>query len=550
MHSTNITTGKIILAKGALAGLLLSGCTPSEDEKSFHEELGFRPNILCLVTEDISPLLGSYGDPAAYTPNLDKLAEEGIRFTRVFSVAGVCAPSRAALITGMYPTSFGANNMRTNRRDLPELKGCPPYEATPGPEVKCYTEFMRASGYYTTNNEKEDYQFRAPETAWDESSRSAHWRDRPAGMPFFSIFNFMRSHESQIWGWLDEPKAVKPEEVPVPPIYPDNEVVRKDLATLYTNISIMDREVGEVIAQLEEDGLLDSTIIIFYSDHGGPMPRGKREILDSGLKVPMIIRLPGGRLAGTVNDELISFVDIPATILSLAGVEIPEYMQGQAFMGDQEAEPREYIFAARDRMDGQTDCRRAVRDKQFKYIRNYMPEVGAYQPIQFRLNIPTMNELLRMKDEGILNEEQMYWFRTSKELEELYDVEKDPWELRNLAGDPEYQGVMERMRKVHLDWMEEIGDPGPIPEKELVESMWPGMEQPVTEDPVIRISEGEVSIECATPGASIAYQVNGKGYTTDHSFLYTGPFLVREGDEVSARAFRIGFRPSGKVVSE
>jgi arylsulfatase A-like enzyme len=370
MHINNITLGKAMLVGGAFTGLALSACTPAEEKQDFHDELGFRPNILCLVAEDISPLLGAYGDPAAYTPNLDKLAEDGIMYTNVYSVSGVCAPSRAALITGMYPTSFGANNMRTNRRDLPELKGCPPYEATPGPEVKCYTEFLRAAGYYTTNNDKEDYQFEAPGTAWDESSRFAHWRNRPEGMPFFSIFNFLRSHESQIWNWLEEPKSVKPEDVPVPPIYPDNEVVRKDLATLYTNITIMDMEVGDVIEQLEEDGLMDSTIIIFYSDHGGPMPRGKREILDSGLKVPMIIRLPNSMRAGSLDDQLISFVDIPATILSLAGVEIPEYMHGQAFMGDQQAEPREYIYAARDRMDGQTDCRRAVKDKKYKYIRN------------------------------------------------------------------------------------------------------------------------------------------------------------------------------------
>ncbi|MGC9343480.1 MAG: sulfatase-like hydrolase/transferase [Bacteroidales bacterium] len=547
MQKNNILPGKKVLSGALIATSILSGCTSLEQKDSFHEELGFRPNILCVVCEDISPYLGSYGDMAAYTPNLDKLAEDGVRFTNVFSVSGVCAPSRAALITGLYPSSFGANNMRTNRRDLPELKGCPPYEATPSSEVKCYPEFMRAEGYYCTNNDKEDYQFSAPGTAWDESSRYAHWRNRPEGSNFFAIFNLLRSHESQIWNWLDEPKSVKPEDAPVPPYYPDNEVVRKDIATLYTNITIMDREVGEILDQLEIDGLLDSTIVIFYSDHGGPMPRGKREILDSGLKVPMIIRFPGAIHAGTVNDNLISFVDIPATILSMAGVDIPEYMHGQAFWGDQKAEPREYIFAARDRMDGQTDCRRAVRSKKFKYIRNYMPEVGAYQPIRFRLSMPTMREMLRMKEEGSLNEDQMYWFRTTKEVEELYDIEKDPYELHNLAGNPEYEDVLAEMRQVHEKWMKDIGDPGPIPEKELVESMWPDMIQPMTNDPVINVDNGWVTIECTTPGASIAFQVNGKGYNEKHSFLYNVPFEIEEGDVVSAQSFRIGYKPSEVV---
>lgn len=547
MQNIKIFLRKSLLAEALIATALLAGCGQQEKKDSFNEELGFIPNILCVVCEDISSYLGCYGDSAAYTPNLDRLASQGVMFTNFFDVSGVCAPSRAALITGMYPTSFGADNMRTNRRDLPELKGCPPYEATPPPEVKCYPEFMRAAGYYCTNNDKEDYQFNAPGTVWDESSRYAHWRNRPGGMNFFSIFNLNRSHESQIWNWLDEPKSVKSDEVPVPPYYPDTEVVRKDIATLYTNITIMDREVGEILDQLEDDGLMDSTIVIFYSDNGGPMPRGKREILDSGLKVPMIIRFPGALHAGTINDELISFIDIPATILSMAGLDIPEYMHGQAFWGDQRIEPRKYIFAARDRMDGQTDCRRAVRNKEFKYIRNYMPEVGAYQPIKFRLNMPTMREMLRMKEEGTLNEDQMYWFRSSKKPEELYDLENDPYELHNIASDPEYADVLKELRNVHEEWMKEIKDPGPIQEKELVESMWPGMVQPVTENPEISIDNGWVSIECSTPGSSIAYQVNGRGYNEKHSFLYTLPFEIKDGDFVTAQAFRIGYKPSKEV---
>ena len=355
-----------------------------------------RPNIICLVCEDISPYLGCYGDPVALTPHLDQLAEEGIRFTRMYSVSGVCAPSRNALITGMYPSGIGGNNMRTgNRRKVENVSDSlqvPPYECTPPSDVKCYTEYLRAAGYYCTNNAKEDYQFRAPKSAWDESSSRAHWRNRPGDQPFFAIFNFMRSHESQVWAWEQEPWIIHPDSVEVPPYYPDTPLVRRDLARMHSNNTIMDREVGEIIAQLVEDGLLENTIVIFYSDHGGPLPRGKREVLETGTLVPFIVRFPGKEHAGLVKDELCSFVDIPATILSLAGVQLPAYMQGRAFLGDQKSEPRKYIFSARDRMDEWFDCRRAVRDEQYRYIRNYRPDLGAYLDLGCLSSMNTMKE--------------------------------------------------------------------------------------------------------------------------------------------------------------
>lgn len=545
MHYHKFSNGMLI--SGVVAGSAIISACNQKTGPEINKELGFRPNILCIVCEDISPYLGSYGDSIAYTPNLDRLAGEGIRFTNAFSCAGVCAPSRAALITGLYSSTFGANHMRTNRKDLPELKGCPPYEATPAAGVKCYTEFLREAGYYCTNNEKEDYQFTAPLTAWDESSKNAHWKNRPSGAPFFAIFNLMRTHESQIWVWANEPKAVRPEDVSVPPVYPDTPPVRNDIATLYTNISIMDREAGELMKELGDTGLTDSTIIIFYSDHGGPMPRGKREVLESGLKVPFIVKFPRGLHAGEVCEDLVSFVDIPATILSLTGIKIPEYMHGQAFLGNEKAPAREYVFAARDRMDEQTDCRRSVRDKRFRYVRNYMPETGAYQDIAFRKSMATMQELLRLKEEGKLNQEQLYWFRNSKEPEELYDVIRDPWELNNLAGDPAYSAELKRLRKVHEDWMKEFNDPGPVHEKDLVYSMWPGGIQPVTEDPVVEVKGLEVSIHCSTEGASIAYQIDGKGLNEKHHFLYTGTFKIKEGQVVTARAYRIGYQPSAVV---
>ena len=507
-------------------------------------------NILCLVCEDISPYLGCYGDPVALTPNLDRLASEGIRFNRMYSVYGVCAPSRNSLITGMYPNSIGGGNMRTSNirwvRNVPDSLQIPPYESTPPPFVKCYTEYMREAGYYCTNNAKEDYQFKAPRSAWDESSKTAHWRDRPAGMPFLAIFNFMRSHESQIWAWEQEPWIIHPDSVQVPPYYPDTPLVRRDIARMHSNNTIMDREVGEIIAQLEEDGLLEKTIIIFYSDHGGPMPRGKRELLETGTLVPFIIRLPGKEGAGTVVDDLCSFVDIPATILSLAGIKIPEHMHGQAFLGDQKAAPREYIFTARDRMDEWFDCRRAVRDKRYRYVRNYRTDIGAYLDVGFRRQMKTMQELLEFRDAGTLNEAQSYWFREEKKEEELYDLETDPFELNNLAGDPAYRDVQSRLAGVLNDWVSGIDDMGIrySTEKELMNSMWPGGIQPGSAVPEISLDEGKVTLSCSTEGASVVYQLDGEGYRPGHWFLYTGPFQAEPGNKVRALAHRIGYTES------
>jgi arylsulfatase A-like enzyme len=453
----------------------------------------------------------------------------------------------------MYPTSIGGNNMRTgNRRkveNVPDSLQIPPYECTPPTEVRCYTEFLRKAGYYCTNNDKEDYQFKAPKSAWDESGKEAHWRNRPEGAPFFAIFNFMRSHESQVWAWEQEPWIIHPDSVDVPPIYPDTPLVRRDIARMHSNNTIMDREVQEILDQLAADGLLDNTIIIFYSDHGGPLPRGKREVLETGIRVPFIVRMPGGEDAGTVVDELCSFVDIPATILSLAGIPVPEYMHGQAFLGDQKEKAREYIYAARDRKDEWFDCRRAVRDARFRYIRNYRTDLGAYQDLRFRKNMNTMKELLKGREAGTLNEAQAYWFRTEKVREEMYDVETDPYELNNLAGDPDYEAQRQKLSDALDHWIEEIDDKGVRyrTEKELMLSMWPEGVQPRTEMPDLRIEEGMVSLSCATEGASMVYQVDGSGLNEKHWFLYSEPFEVEPGQKITAIAHRIGFMESGEA---
>jgi arylsulfatase A-like enzyme len=414
--------------------------------------------------------------------------------------------------------------------------------------VRPFAEYLRAAGYYTTNNAKTDYQFQPPLTAWDENGRDAHWRNRPEGMPFFSVFNLETTHESQVWDHANDPVVVPPERVVLPPYYPDTPAIRRDVARVYSNVAVMDRQVGELLAELDEAGLADETIVVFYSDNGGPLPRGKRELLDSGLHVPFLMRFPGNAHAGTVVDDLVAFVDIPATLLSLAGVPVPKHMQGRPFWGAQKAAPRDYVFAARDRMDEEVDAVRAARDRRYKYVRNYRTDRPRYQDIDYRKQMAAMQDILRLRDEGKLDAVQSLWFQPTKPPEELYDTQADPHEVRDLAGDTAYRPHLERLRAALDAWLLEIGDRPGRPETELIESMWPGGVQPKTATPVVAWRDGLVSIECPTEGSAIAYQMDGRGFRPSHWLLYTGPFEARSGAVITATANRVGYAPSPPVT--
>lgn len=520
-------------------------------------------NILWITCEDMSPRLGCYGDETARTPHLDSLAHEGIRYTNVFSVSGVCAPSRAALITGMYPISIGAQHMRTIKRTSaldkvtdPELLAIPVYEAVPPPEVKCFTEYLRKEGYYCTNNYKTDYQFHTPITAWDECSKEAHWRNRPQGMPFFAVFNIGITHESQVWARADEALTTKPENVPLPPYYPDDSIIRRDIARHYSNIHLMDQRVGELLQELEEDGLADNTIVFFYSDHGDGLPRMKRWLFDSGLRVPLIIRFPDGREAGTVNRELISFVDFAPSVLSLLDIKIPDYMQGQAFLGNQKADKeRRAVYAAKDRMDPTMDCQRAVRDLHFKYIHNYMPDKPYVQTIPYRDQMPLMQQLKKYHQEGRLNSIQEQWFASYKPKEELYDTHNDPHELNNLSADLAYAHVLDTMRNLLDDWLERTNDQWRLePESKMVKAFWPpDGQQPRTQVPVFEIKNQDftdkltIRLSCPTPGASIAYRIGDD----EHWWLYTDRGItIDQSCTIHAKAIRIGYKHSLEVKRE
>ena len=448
-------------------GLLLAGSMlgVSAAERA---EASDRPNVLWITCEDTSPNLGCYGDEFAVTPSLDRLAAQGVRYTNAFSVCGVCAVGRSSLITGMYPTSIGSHHMRC-RTVLPE-------------HIKCFSELLRGAGYYCTNNVKTDYNFAVPKNAWDECSRKAHWRRRDDGRPFFAVFNFTVSHESQIRcsekvyeermsqcppSWRHDPAKVA-----VPPYHPDTPEVRKDWARYYDMVSFMDRQAGTVLEQLEKDGLADDTIVFFYSDHGVGMPRCKKWIYDGGSRVPLIVRFPEkyrkwapGSPGGT-TDRLISFVDFAPTVLSLTGVEISDQMQGRAFLGDRAAPPRDCVYLMRNRMAERHDIVRGVHDKRYLYIRNYMPHLTYSQHISYTYQMPTMQAWDKLYREGKLTGPAALWFRPSKPLEELFDTLADPHQIHDLADDPKYGSVLERLRNEHLSWVAETRDMGFLPEYE------------------------------------------------------------------------------------
>ena len=417
-----------------------------------------RPNVLWISTEDINPDLGCYGVEYADTPNLDRLAEKGVRYTNAFTHAGVCAPVRSGTITGMYPVSIGTGNMRCSGV-LPDY-------------VKCFTEYLRAAGYYCTNDSKTDYQFKAPASAWDQCRRGAHYRSRAKGQPFFHVRNFTNTHESRIRSKYTSLKH-DPDKAKVPPYYPDTPVTRKDWARYHDNITTMDSLAQGVLDELEEAGLAEDTIVWFWGDHGRGLPRAKRWVYDSGMRVPLIVYVPekyrtyAGRSVnpGTVCDDLISFIDFAPTMLSLCGVEIPKHLQGKAFLGPQKSNVKsKYIFGARDRMDEAYDMVRAVNDKRFKYIRNFMPYVPYAVNIDYMNQMPTMQELRKLDAAGKLNGAEKLFMRKKRPLEELYDLKNDRHEINNLAGDPKYAAKLLEMRKVLFDWMKQVGDVGLIPE--------------------------------------------------------------------------------------
>jgi arylsulfatase A-like enzyme len=429
-----------------------------------------RPNILWISCEDIGPHLGCYGDEQATTPHLDQLAAQGVRFDRAFSVTGVCATCRASIITGMYASTLGNQFMRC-AIDLPE-------------HIELFPQYLRDAGYYCTNNSKTDYNITGSHArCWDESSRRAHWRNRPdPDQPFFAVFNLTNTHESQVFDYqrpanLRDSQLHDPNRMAVPPYHPDTPITRADWAHYLDNITSMDQLAADRLAELDADGLANDTFVFFWSDHGAGLPRAKRWIYDSGTHVPMIVRIPerfrqaGQGVPGSVSQQLVSLLDLPPTILNLAGISVPEHFQGQAFLGERLPPERQYVFTIRDRMDERYDMMRGVRDKRFKYIRNYQPDKPYFQVINYMEQEHTMRELRRLHALSELTPTAAQFMAAHKPFEELYDLQSDPHEVHNLidhvADQTDLQVELDRLRAAHHRWIIETRDTGLIPEPEL-----------------------------------------------------------------------------------
>lgn len=418
-----------------------------------------RPNILWISSEDNGPHLGVYGDDYADTPHLDDLGRKGLIYRNAWSTAPVCAPARTTIISGLYPPSTGSQHMRS-------LTRLPSY-------MKMFPQYLRDAGYYVSNNAKEDYNLEKPGKVWDESSRGAHWRKRAAGQPFFAVFNFTVTHESQIRKRPHTP-AHDPAKVRIPAYHPDTPESRRDWAQYYDKMTEMDAMAGKVLAQLEEDGLADDTVIFYWGDHGPGMPRGKRWTYNSGLNVPMMLHVPEkfkhlrpkGYRAGGESDRLVGFIDLAPTVLSLAGVEPPAFYQGHAFAGGYEAPEQPYGYAFRGRMDERYDMVRAVRGKRYIYMRNFKPHKIYGQYIAYMFQTPTTAVWHKLYAAGKLAAPMTHFWQT-KPAEELYDLDNDPDETVNLAASPQYRSVLTRFREARRAWSLRIRDTGFLPEGEI-----------------------------------------------------------------------------------
>ncbi len=423
------------------------------------QPIGARPNILWISSEDNGPHLGAYGDPVATTPELDRLAARGLRFTSAWANAPVCAPSRTAIITGVSPTSTGGMHMRS--------------EVPLPASIRLFPQWLREAGYYTSNNVKEDYNHPHTGQVWDESSAQAHWRNRAEGQPFFAVFNLTITHESQIRA---RPHAAvhDPAKVRVPAYHPDTPEVRQDWAQYHDKMTEMDRRAGELLRELEAAGLADDTIVFYWGDHGVGLPRGKRWLYAEGLRVPLIVHVPerflslapDGYTAGASSEQLVTLMDLAPTMLSLAGTVPPAYMQGQAFMGPQRRPARAHAFAFRDRMDERYDLSRAVTDGRFLYIRNYMPHRAQGQYLAYMFEMPTTQVWKARFDAGTLTPRQSTFWQP-KPAEELYELAADPDNVQNLAADEGHAPTLDALRQALRTHLLASRDLGFLPEVEM-----------------------------------------------------------------------------------
>ena len=423
------------------------------------------PNILWIIVEDMSCDFGYQGQPLVHTPHVDRLAKEGVAFSNAYVSSPVCSPSRSALITGMYQTSIGVQHHYTGRGTV---KHHLPAHVRPIPEL------FREAGYYTCNTNqgfknfgKTDYDFVFDNNAFYDAP---DWSGRKQGQPFFAqvqlsggkLRNIPRAYE-QVKAKMDD--LITADQVDLPPYYPDDPVFRTDWAEYLNSVQYTDKEVGRILQRLKQERLLDNTVIFFITDHGISQARGKQFLYDEGTKIPFVVWAPGRVSSGKIRNDLITHIDMAATSLYFAGIDVPEYMQARPLFGPQ-AQPREYVVCARDRCDETVDRIRSVRKGNYKYIRNFYPERPYLQPCIYKDQKPFMKRLRYLHGADKLDEVQSLFLAQTRPEEELYDLSKDRWEVHNLAKQPEHLDRLREMRALLANWIIESDDQGRFPESE------------------------------------------------------------------------------------
>jgi arylsulfatase A-like enzyme len=423
-----------------------------------------RPNILWLIAEDFGPHLGCYGTKEVFTPNLDRLAADGVRYTKFFTTALVCSPSRSAFMTGMYQTTIGAHNHRSHRDDGFALPT----------GVRLLTDWMRDAGYFTANvrHMPEPIKWRGTgKTDWNfayagKPFDSDRWGELKARQPFFAQINFQETHRA-----FKAPARADASKVELPPWTPDHPIAREDMAKYLDAATELDRKVGLVLKQLQADGLADNTIVVFFGDNGEAHVRSKQFCYESGLRVPLIIRWPKGVpppkqfTPGSVDDRVLMAIDLPPTMLYFAGSKIPRKMQGEPFLGSKAGRPREYAFGARDRCDETVFRFRTVRDARHRYVRNFTPDRPLLQSNEYKeKSYPVWNLLKELNAAGKLTPPQAALCAPTTPAEELYDLEADPHEIHNLIDSPEHAKVLQRLRRALDKWIDASNDQGREPE--------------------------------------------------------------------------------------
>ena len=495
------------------------------------------PNFIWLICEDQSLFFSMYGDTIANTPNIDQLAKDGLVYQNCYTPSPVCAPSRSSLITGMYPSTLGTHHMRAYKKSaqsnsINSHNSLPYYSPKPKKPVRFFTEDLRANGYYCTNNYKEDYNMITSPLAWDDSSKEAHWRNREDDQPFFSVFNFNITHESRIWKNNIKYSEEELKEVSIPKFFPDHEGIKSDLVTNYKNIEKLDKQIGLIIDQLKADNLYENTIIFFFSDHGGPFPRYKRSIYETGIKVPFIAKWIDYNNTGNTS-QLISFVDFAPTILDAAAIDREFSFEGVSFFNKDQ---RNYVYAATDRFDASTDKRRSVRGKEFKLIYNGDTTTSVYQPVIYRQKMKTMQVLDSLHKIQELNTYFSNWFSKKKYRFELYEVSEDYYETNNLINNPKFEQIRKKLQHHLFKWMEE-SDFGNMSESAMLDSMFTNYIIPRLDSPELKITDLGYLIIPNNLHVSVGWR-----YKKETRWkIYKKGDLIQPKDDLEVLLFKPGF---------